>query len=174
MAVRDVLLFGDPRLTAVADVVDPNRADWVTDANDLQETLTHLRKTLGFGRALAAPQIGSSFRMVAFECDLGSFVALNPRIVWASQECRPVWDDCFSLPGTSVAVTRSVSVTMEYSDREGRLQRLERLSPGHSELVQHEIDHLDGILMTQRMVAPGAIVASAMAGRTVHPATTRR
>lgn len=172
MPIRDVLLCGDPHLIAKTETVDLKKTNWRADADDLQQTLAHLRKTMGFGRALAAPQIGSRFRMVAFECDLGTFVALNPRIVWSSAERQAVWDDCFSLPGTSVAVTRSVSVTMEYTDPGGHVQTLERLCPSHSELVEHELDHLDGILMTQRMVAPGAIVASDMISRAVHPATS--
>ncbi|WP_188790174.1 peptide deformylase [Salipiger pallidus] len=170
MPVRDVLLFGDPRLTAKAETVDIEKDSWRTDADDLQQTLAHLKRTMGFGRALAAPQIGSCFRMVAFDCELGTFVALNPRIVWSSDKRQPVWDDCFSLPGTSVAVTRSASVTMEYSGLDGRVQILARLCPSHSELVEHELDHLDGVLMTHRMISPVSIVASQMTSRAVHPA----
>lgn len=169
MAVREVVLFGDPGLTEPAVTVDMGWDKWKKDADDLQDTLTHLRRTHGFGRGLAAQQIGSRFRMIAFECDLGRFIALNPRITWASDTRQAVWDDCFSLPGASVAVTRSASVTFEYTGCDGETKTLEHLSPADSELVQHELDHLDGILMTVRMVEPGAIIASQMADRTPHP-----
>jgi peptide deformylase len=146
---------------------------WREDACDLRDTLQELKRRLGFGRALAAPQIGSLHRLIAFECDLGDFVAINPEITWRSQELMPVWDDCFSLPGTAMAVMRHRSVSFHCRDMEGRPRSFEALEPALAELVQHEVDHLDGILMIDRLVEPTAIIARELAHVVPHPAAAR-
>lgn len=170
MPVRPVLPFGDLRLRRPARPVDPALDDWRTDARDLADTLADLRSRLGFGRALAGPQIGSPFRLIAFDCALGRFVAVNPEITWRSEALMPVWDDCFSLPDLCMAVMRHRSVDFRCLDPDGCAVLFERLEPALAELVQHEIDHLDGILMSDRLVRPGAVVPRAMARLAVHPA----
>jgi peptide deformylase len=174
VTIKEVVLFGDPRLRTKTRAVDLQASDWQTDASDLAETLGDLQIRLGFGRALAAPQIGSIHRLIAFKCSLGNFVAVNPRIVWESESIIPVWDDCFSLPGVCMAVIRKASISFECHDQDGNLLTFERLGPSASELVQHEIDHLDGMLMLDRLVEPDAIIAAQMASKTVHPAAARR
>ena len=170
MPVRPVLAFGDPRLRRPARPVDPDRDDWWDDARDLADTLADLRRRLGFGRALAGPQIGSPFRLIAFDCALGHFVAVNPEITWRSEALMPVWDDCFSLPDLCMAVMRHRSVGFRCGRSDGGLVRSEALDPALAELVQHEIDHLDGILMSDRLVRPGAVVPRALVRLAVHPA----
>ncbi len=150
MAVREVVLIGDTRLRQVALAVDPTRHDWRQDATDLADTLADLKARLGFGRGLASLQIGSPWRLIAFDCRLGTFVAVNPRITWRSDETFSVLDDCFSIPGRKVPVTRSKAVAFECLDIDGHAHVFERLEPDLAELVQHEVDHLDGILMTDR------------------------
>ncbi|WP_379068467.1 peptide deformylase [Mesorhizobium sp. UC22_110] len=153
MAVREVVLIGDARLRQVAQAVDPTRHDWRQDAMDLADTLTDLKARLGFGRGLAGPQIGSPWRLIAFDCRLGTFVAVNPRITWRSDETFSVLDDCFSIPGRKVPVMRSRAVTFECLDLDGQIHGFECLEPDLAELVQHEVDHLDGILMVDRVQA---------------------
>ncbi|MFE0015116.1 peptide deformylase [Mesorhizobium sp. NPDC059054] len=153
MTVREVILIGDERLRQVALAVDPAKDDWRQDAVDLADTLADLKTRLGFGRGLAGPQIGSPWRLIAFDCRLGTFVAVNPRITWCSSETFSVWDDCFSIPGRKVPVTRSRTVTFECLGLDGQGRVFERLEPDLAELVQHEVDHLDGILMVDRAEA---------------------
>jgi peptide deformylase len=169
MSIRPVLLFGDPRLRQKAAEVTLESGTWRGDAEDLADTLRDLKARLGFGRALAAPQIGSPHRLIAFACPLGSFVAVNPRILWRSPELVPIWDDCFSLPGTAMAVMRHRSVSFECHDVAGKRLSFEAVEPTHAELVQHEVDHLDGILMVDRLVEPTAVIARQMAAVTPHP-----
>ena len=169
MAVRPVVKFGDPRLRVVTSLVDFSADDWRSDAEDLFDTLSYLRRTLGFGRALAGPQIGSLYRLIAFECDLGSFVAVNPKITWRSQKMVPVWDDCFSMPETAMAVMRHKSVSMSCQTMNGDELSFERLEPSTAEMVQHEIDHLDGILMMDHIVQPTAIISRDLIGKVDHP-----
>nr|WP_180882889.1 peptide deformylase [Mesorhizobium loti] len=150
MTVREVVLIGDTRLRQTAQAVDFAAHDWRQDAMDLADTLADLKARLGFGRGLAGPQIGSCWRLIAFDCHLGTFVAINPRITWRSSETFSVLDDCFSIPGRKVPVMRSRSITFEYLDFDGQAHVFERLEPDLAELVQHEVDHLDGILMVDR------------------------
>lgn len=169
MPVRPVILFGDPRLRHASRSVDFNGDDWRSDAVDLADTLIDLRHRLGFGRALAAPQIGSRHRLIAVDCALGRFVMVNPEITWRSVQMQPVWDDCFSLPGVCMAVMRHRSVSVRCRNPDNERIELNELSPDLAELVQHEIDHLDGILMSDRLMDPRGIISAAMAAFTPHP-----
>jgi len=150
MTVRHILVDGDPRLRTPAIEVDFGRDEWKDDARDLLETLTDAKVREGFGRALAGPQIGSPFRLIAFECSIGRFVAVNPRLTWSSPEEQEVLDDCFSFPGLRLMVKRALSVSFECLDINGAQLSFERLSPDLSELLQHELDHLEGVLMVDR------------------------
>lgn len=152
MPVREVVLIGDERLRQVARTVDLAESSWRQDAIDLADTLADLKARLGFGRGLAGPQIGSSWRLIAFDCRLGRLVAVNPRISWRSDETFSVLDDCFSIPRRKVPVTRSHSVSFDYLDLDGQPHTHERLEPDLAELVQHEVDHLDGVLMVDRAI----------------------
>ncbi|WP_421405533.1 peptide deformylase [Agrobacterium fabrum] len=169
MAVRDVLMFGDNRLREVAVPVDLASNDWRGDAADLVETLSSLKRRFGFGNALAAPQIGSPHRMIAFNGLLGDFLAVNPRITWVSEETFPVWDDCFSLPSVCAAVMRHTEISFECVDMSGRTIAFTRLDRFQAQLVQHEVDHLDGILMVDRLVQPGAIISRDLMAHATHP-----
>lgn len=173
MPVQPVCLFGDPRLRRPARPVDISDTDWRADAQDLTDTLTDtltdLCSRLGFGRALAAPQIGSLYRLIAFDCTLGRFVMINPEITWRSAELQPVWDDCFSLPGVCMSVMRHRSVSVRFQSLDAEFVEFDELPPDLAELVQHEIDHLDGILMCDHLVDPRGIISAGLAGCTPHP-----
>jgi peptide deformylase len=154
MAVRPVLTIGDPRLRVHAAPVEAAAGDWRADAADLRDTLADLRRRLGFGRGLAAPQIGVARRMIAFDCALGSFVAIDPAITWRSAARRAVADDCFSVPGRRIPVLRHDSVALTCRDADGRERHYAPLPFALAELVQHELDHLDGVLMVDRAIGP--------------------
>ena len=112
-------------------------------------------KATGFGRGIAAPQIGSLRRMIFIRMQPTGFCGplINPEIVRASDDRIELWDDCFSFPDLMVRVSRSAQVRVRYLDERGSLQTVEA-EGDLSELLQHEIDHLDGILAVQRALTP--------------------
>lgn len=157
-----VLPLGDPRLrdvsTPVADVTDPA---FVEAARRLQAALEAFRAEHGFGRAIAAPQIGIPKRFVSLDLGQGPFVIINPQITWASPETFTMWDDCMCFPSLLVRVRRHRSISVRYADEQDRPREWNRLDQATSELLQHEIDHLDGVLAIDRALDPTAIISRA-------------
>jgi len=151
MAVREILLLGNPVLRAQCEKVenfsDPGLHKIVTD---LFDTLTDFRRTHGFGRGIAAPQIGASKMITVINVDT-PITLINPEIVNRSHQTMMLWDDCFSFPELLVKVRRHVSITVEYRDEHGVQHRIEA-EGSLSELLQHEIDHLNGILAVDRAI----------------------
>lgn len=127
----------------VGDVHDPVVRE---QARALTEEIRAFREEHGFGRAIAAPQIGIGKRMIGLALPGWPEVIVNPEIVWCSAERMTLWDDCFCFPEMLVKVERHVSVSIVYTTLEGDVHVKERLPPDLSELMQHEIDHLDGKL----------------------------
>ena len=80
---------------------------------------------------------------------------INPSIVWASGIRFELWDDCFSFPDLLVRVSRAAEIRVEYQDDRGSRKTVEAQGD-LSELLQHEIDHLDGVLAVQRAISPQA------------------
>jgi peptide deformylase len=153
----EILVDGDPRLRERSAPVESIDLAVGEDVARLCAALTDVRTRLGFGRALAAPQIGVLRRIVAVDLGAGPFVLINPAIAWASDETFEVWDDCFSVPDRIVRVRRHASITVEYVDERMRPRRWSRLPPELAELIQHELDHLDGVLMIDRAAGDDAI-----------------
>ncbi|MEL6189334.1 MAG: pyridoxal-phosphate dependent enzyme, partial [Myxococcota bacterium] len=122
------------------------------DIQSLTEVLTEFRHAKGFGRAISAPQIGLPKRLICFHLGAQPFAVLNPHVTWRSEETFDVWDDCLSVPDALVRVRRHRSISLEYDDPAGRRRVWRELPPDLSELLQHEMDHLDGVLMTERAV----------------------
>lgn len=155
MPVREILLLGDDRLRREAvPVADVTAAEIRGAISDLGETLADFRLRNGFGRGIAAPQIGIDRRLLFVDMRDGSFgpaPLVNPRIVRASEETMELWDDCFSFPDLLVRVRRHLEVEVAYLDADGRSQ-LVTARGDLSELLQHEIDHLDGILAVDRAI----------------------
>jgi peptide deformylase len=156
-----ILRFGDPRLERVCAPVprDADPAILAARAEAMLATIHGFRARHGWGRAIAAPQVGILSRMVALAIDGVETILLDPEIVWRSPEVDELWDDCMSLPEIAVRVPRHRSVSVRYRDLSGREAAFERAAPDLSELLQHEIDHLDGVLMTRRMRPGTPIVA---------------
>lgn len=154
-----VLLLGDPRLRvparAVADCEDP---EFRHDMARLHATLHDFRRRHGFGRAVAAPQIGASWRAIAVNLGQGPFLVVNPEVTWRSDETFSMWDDCMSAPDLLVRLRRHDSISLRYKNEHGQERTWEHLERGASELLQHEIDHLDGVLFTDRAVDHDALV----------------
>jgi len=154
---RPILVDGDPRLLAQAAPVDVLDAGVRSDLDALGATLALHRQRHGFGRGIAAPQIGSARRMIVIDLGAGPIALINPQITWRSEDSFVVWDDCFSVPERLVRVRRDCSISLTYRDTQFRERVWRRLPPDLSELLQHEIDHLDGVLMTQRATGQDAI-----------------
>jgi len=154
LPVREVLQLGNPALREVAEPVeDPGSLEVIALVADLRDTLAHWRRTTGYGRAIAAPQIGVRKRVVFL--NLGEpWPMVNPAIVERSEETMVVWDACLSFLSVFCRVVRHREVTVRYQDLEGAWHELEaRVEDDLSELLQHEIDHLDGILAVDRMTS---------------------
>ncbi|MFY9573830.1 MAG: peptide deformylase [Blastocatellia bacterium] len=158
MPSREILQLGNPALwqksVYVADACSSEIRELVSD---LSETLAAFREGTGYGRGIAAPQIGELSRVIFIRMQPTGFCSplINPVIVWASEGRMELWDDCFSFPELMVRVSRASQVRVEYQDERGSRRTLQAESD-LSELLQHEIDHLDGILAVDRAVSPHA------------------
>jgi peptide deformylase len=149
MAIRPIRLLGDPILRADCEaIVHPKSAAVRVVADDLQETLHDVKSRNNRGRALAAPQIGAPVRVVYVELD-DPLLLINPEITDVGATDFMVWDDCFSIPNLLVRVQRAHRIKVTYQDIAGKSHEIEA-AEGMAELLQHEIDHLDGVLMIDR------------------------
>ena len=150
--VADILLLGDPRLYEICEPVLeaelPLVAGWVAD---LHAVMNDIRAIYRFGRGIAAPQIGVMKRLVYLNVDC-PLVLLNPELVQASAETFELWDDCMSFPNLLVRVRRHQQITVRYHDEHWQPQTWTPEDRALAELLQHECDHLDGILCTMRAV----------------------
>ncbi len=108
------------------------------------------RATHGWGRAIAAPQIGVLKRVVYLHVDK-PWLLINPVMSDLSDERVELWDDCMSFPDLLVRVKRHVSFRLEYRDPDWT-EKTVRNDGVLSELLQHEIDHLDGVLAVARAI----------------------
>jgi len=150
MAVRRIRQLGDPILRIRCErVQDPKSAATRLVADDLRDTLRAAKEKYKMGRALAAPQIGAPVRIVFVQIDKQRWTMINPEITDVGPDDFIVWDDCFSFPNLLVRVTRAYKATLVYTDLKGKEQTLQLEGP-MAELLQHEIDHLDGILALDR------------------------
>jgi peptide deformylase len=125
----------------------------------MRRALAGFREQHGWGRALAAPQLGIGERAIVLRTGEWDIALLNPTITWRSAEQILVWDDCFSLPSITAPVLRHASISLLYQDEDGRDRRLDQVPSDLAELLQHEVDHLDGILFVDRAIASSHIVA---------------
>lgn len=151
MAIKEILLLGNPILRKVCANVKKSAAQDVKElAADLRDTLLDFRERRGFGRGIAAPQIGSTLRVIYIDTDYTGAL-INPTIIKRSRKKFMLWDDCFSFPDILVKVERHQTITVSFTNEQGKKQILEAVG-GLSELLQHEIDHLDGALALDRAI----------------------
>lgn len=151
MAVREILLLGHPGLYEVCEPVEPGELDHLGPIiQDLHDTLLDFRHKYGAGRAIAAPQIGVMKRLVYLFIET-PLVFINPNLDEFSTEMITLWDDCMSFPDLLVKVQRHRRCRIRYRDLAWQEQSL-LLEDDLSELLQHECDHLDGILAVARAV----------------------
>lgn len=151
MAVREILLLGNPKLFEMCEPVREMQLEQVRPIiEDLHDTLMAFRAEHGAGRAIAAPQIGAMKRIVYMH--IGEpVVFINPVLDFKSSEMMVLWDDCMSFPALLVKVRRHRRCRLTYRDANWEEQHT-TLEGDLSELLQHEVDHLDGILAVQRAI----------------------
>ncbi|QJR14140.1 peptide deformylase [Usitatibacter palustris] len=156
MSAREVLRMGDPVLAQVARPVEkfgtPELAELVQDMKDTMAAKN--------GAGLAAPQIGVSQRVVIFGVgsnprypdaeEVPFTVLVNPKIEFLTKEIEEGWEGCLSVPGMRGVVPRFTKLRYTGFDEHGA--PIDRIAEGfHAIVVQHECDHLDGILYPMRM-----------------------
>src|SRR5882762_8715068 len=150
MPSRRILQLGDPLLRAVSTPASDLSATKLI-FRDLRDTLHEFRRTHGFGRGISAVQIGEPTRLIYIEMAGVAYRLVNPELESRSQETFRLWDDCFSFPNLLVYLQRAQSVVVRYQDEHGASKSIEA-SGGFSELLQHELDHLDGVLAIDRAI----------------------
>jgi len=154
--IRDVLRMGDERLLQRSVEVERFGTPELTALlQDMRDTMAHLN-----GAGLAAPQIGMGLRVVIFGVqanprypdveEVPDTVLINPVLAPLSEEIEEGWEGCLSVPGMRGLVPRWSRLRYAGHDEHGR--RFERSVDGfHARVVQHECDHLDGILYPMRI-----------------------
>jgi peptide deformylase len=150
--LADLLLLGDPRLYETCSPILPEEKPlvkgWVAD---LHNVMQEVRAKYGFGRAIAAPQLGIMKRLIYMNIDK-PVVFINPELTHLSDEMFELWDDCMSFPNLLVKVKRHKSLTIKYLDENWQSREWIMDDSSLSELLQHEYDHLDGVLCTMRAI----------------------
>jgi peptide deformylase len=148
---RPILIHPDPRLKRVAAPADDLSDALRALADDMLETMYAAP-----GIGLAAPQVGVSARLIVLDCvkEEGAaprpLVMVNPEIVAASDERSVYEEGCLSIPDQYAEVERPAAVTVRWLDRDGT-ERVEDMDGLWATCVQHEIDHLDGVLFIDHL-----------------------
>jgi peptide deformylase len=149
-----VLLLGNPLLHHASLPVEENEIESLRPViQDLHDILFEFKERFnhyGAFRAIAAPQIGVMKRLIYMYIDK-PVIFINPVLDYMSDEKIEVWDDCMCFPNLLVRVYRHKSITINYLDQQWQTQQV-HLEDSLSELFQHEYDHLEGILATQRAI----------------------
>lgn len=155
----NVLILGNPALREKSlPVTDFSCSAEKSDFRRLIAELEEFRRQNGFGRGIAGIQIGIRKRIIALNFGDGPFIIVNPEIIERSAETFSMWDDCMSFPDLMVRVARNSSISIRYRDESGLQREWQRLDQQKSELLQHEIDHLDGILAVDRAIEKTDII----------------
>ena len=158
MTIRRIVLMGNPALQRVADpAANPRGADLARLAEDMRETLESID-----ANGLAAPQVEVPTRLVIYRVPAARIpkgaaqepvpwtAMVNPILEPLSDQKTPIWERCLSLPGLYGYVPRHNEIRLTFTDLDG--VRHERIAKGwHAMLIQHECDHLDGVLYPMRM-----------------------
>jgi peptide deformylase len=156
MAIRPVLRMGDPRLLEPSRPVKTFRTAELNDLiEDMRDTMTSLN-----GAGLAAPQIGVGLQVVIFGVESNPrypdaeqvpfTILINPRLTPIGDDTEEGWEGCLSVPGMRGLVPRFVNLRYQGFDEKGKI--IDRTARDfHARVVQHECDHLAGILYPMRI-----------------------
>lgn len=158
MTIREIVLLGDPVLRREAGAVTVFDDDLRAFVRDMFETMYHAD-----GIGLAAPQVGHSTRVIVVDLHRGDhdrdeeeedrrIALVNPEVVWSSDETDKQSEGCLSIPGLEEVVRRPVAVRVEGKDPDGNNVMVEA-DELYGRALQHEIDHVNGILFLDRVSA---------------------
>lgn len=151
MAAKEILLLGNPKLYEISSPIRRNELGQIAGiVTDLHDTLVKAKKRYGAGRAIAAPQIGVMKRLIYMYVD-EPVIFINPVLEQKSEEMIEVWDDCLCFPDLLVKIRRHKNCRIRYYTMEFNEQEM-WLEDDLSELLQHEHDHLDGVLAVSRAI----------------------
>lgn len=150
MSIRPIRLLGDPVLWQRSAPVDAGR-DLSTLFADLRDSLLDFRRRYGIARAISAPQIGELLRVVYVYEPGPPRHLLNPVLTLEGSNAIEVWENCISFPGLYVRTRRNAACSVSYRRPDGREAR-EEAEGELAYTLQHECDHLDGVLTLQRAV----------------------
>lgn len=160
---EQILLLGDPGLRKVCEpVVDFEAREFQENGRRLIRALEQFRLEYGFGRAISAPQIGILERMIAMNLGEGPFLLVNPETTRKSEDRFSLWDDCMSFPWLMVRLERHLHVDLSFQDAQGLAQNWNKVDQAVSELLQHELDHLNGTLAVDHALDKNSIIARAV------------
>jgi len=159
LEAAEIRLLGEPVLREIARPVESfDDPTFIRDSDLLYATLLDFRQKNQFGRAISAPQIGCRRRLIAMQLNGKRHFIVNPEITWTSAESFTMWDDCMSFPSLLVRLQRARSISIHFQNENGKHEDWEHLDIATSELLQHEIDHLDGILAIDRAIDRESII----------------
>ena len=154
---REILRLGNPKLYEVSEEVKREELEELRPIfEDMFDCIRGIRRDYGFGRAIAAPQIGVQKRLICMLTDK-PYVIINPSLEFVGDEMMELMDDCMSFPKLLVRVRRWRHCILRYLDENWEPQE-KCMDDDMSELIQHEYDHLDGILATMRAIDNKAFV----------------
>ena len=148
---REILLLGNPLLYEKSEEVKFEELEKLCPVfADMFDCIKGIRRDYGFGRAIAAPQIGVQKRIICILTDR-PYIIINPELEFVGDEMMELMDDCMSFPNLMVRVRRYRHCILRYLDENWKLQEM-HMDDDMSEMIQHEYDHLDGILATMRAI----------------------
>ena len=148
---KEILLLGNPKLYEVSEEIKREELEELRPVfTELFDCIKGIRRDFGFGRAIAAPQIGVQKRLICILTDK-PYVIINPTLEFVGDEMMELMDDCMSFPNLLVRVRRYCHCILRYLDENWEMQEM-RMDDDMAELIQHEYDHLDGILATMRAI----------------------
>ena len=154
MKSNKILFLGNPKLHEISTpIIKEDLSKLKPVIQDLHDILFEFKARFahyGAFRGIAAPQIGVMKRLIYMYIDK-PVVFINPTLTDLSDEMFEIWDDCMCFPNLLVKLKRHKSCTINYLDENWQAQTMD-LEGSLSELLQHEYDHLDGILSTQRAI----------------------
>lgn len=149
--IKEILLIGNPVLREKSEDITSFDNDLQDIVNDLKDTIIDFQQRKRIGRGIAAPQIGILKKVIYLNLPGKSFELINPEIIWKSDETIQLWDSCFSFDvAFFVKIQRFQSIKVKYQNIKGEWAE-EVFNDDMAELLQHEIDHLHGILATDHL-----------------------
>ena len=143
-ALAQIRVVGDPVLREKASPITEFGPDLVREAEHM---IAIMRDAHGVG--LAATQLGAIRQLLVYEVDDDPRALVNPEIIWRSPVTESGEEGCLSVPGVRVQVERAVQITVHAQDLQGRGYELD-VEDFEARVIQHEMDHLDGVLILDR------------------------